>query len=190
MPEYLERNHLDAHEPLPWFYWDGKTDMECMRQALGQTLRYGYAHHIQRLMVTGLFALLFGVEPKQVHLWYLAIYYDAVEWAELPNTLGLSQYGDGGVMGSKPYIASGKYIQRMSNYCAHCRYNPAKSTGETACPFTTLYWDFLMRHETMLRANPRTLMQIRNVDRLSASEKSRIKAQADDLRSTMAAQTT
>jgi deoxyribodipyrimidine photolyase-related protein len=190
MPEYLDRNHLDAHEPLPWFYWNGKTDMECMRQALGQTLRYGYAHHIQRLMVTGLFALLFGVEPKQIHLWYLAIYYDAVEWVELPNTLGLSQYGDGGVMGSKPYIASGKYIQRMSNYCGHCRYDPAKSTGETACPFTTLYWDFLMRHETMLRANPRTLLQIRNVDRLSASEKSRIKAQAADLRSTMASRTT
>jgi deoxyribodipyrimidine photolyase-related protein len=189
MPEYLERNHLDAHEPLPGFYWDGKTDMECMRQALGQTLRYGYAHHIQRLMVTGLFALLFGVEPKQVHLWYLAIYYDAVEWVELPNTLGLSQYGDGGVMGSKPYIASGKYIQRMSNYCGHCRYDPAKSTGENACPFNTLYWDFLMRHETMLRANPRTL-QIRNVDRLSSSEKGRIQAQAADLRRTFGAPTT
>ncbi len=188
MPGYAERNHLNAHQNLPWFYWDGNTDMECLRQSLGQTLRYGYAHHIQRLMVTGLFALLFGVEPKQIHLWYLAIYYDAVEWVELPNTLGLSQYADGGVMGSKPYIASGKYIQRMSNYCTGCRYDPAKSTGDKACPFTTLYWDFLMRHQAMLRANPRTIMQIRNLDRISAPEQQRIKDQAANLRSTLSPQ--
>lgn len=182
MPEYVERNELGATEPLPHFYWDGTTRMECMRQAVGQTLRYGYAHHIQRLMVTGLFALLLGVKPKEVHLWYLAIYYDAVEWVELPNTLGLSQYGDGGVMGSKPYIASGKYIQRMSNYCAHCPYDPGRATGEGACPFTTLYWDFLMRHETRLRANSRTLMQVRNLDRVGASERRRIRDQARALR--------
>ena len=116
-------------------------------------------------MVTGLFSLLLGVDPKEIHKWYLAIYVDAVEWVELPNVLGMSQYGDGGVMGSKPYIASGKYIQRMSNYCGHCRYDPAKSTGENACPFTTLYWDFLMRHEQMLAGNTRMIMQVRNLTR-------------------------
>ena len=125
MPEYLERNHLEASETLPKMYWTGETDMRCMAEALGQTLRLGYAHHIHRLMVTGLFALLYGVKPKQVHGWYLGVYVDAVEWAELPNTLGMSQYGDGGVMASKPYCASGKYIQRMSNYCGGCKYDPA-----------------------------------------------------------------
>ncbi len=182
MPEYLERNYLNAKEKLPAFYWTGNTEMACLRDALGQTLRYGYAHHIQRLMVTGLFALLLGVEPQQVHLWYLAIYIDAVEWVELPNTLGMSQYGDGGVMASKPYVASGKYIQRMSNYCAGCQYNPAESVGETACPFTTLYWDFLMRHETMLAGNPRTIMQVKNLTRLTAAKKQAIQAQAEAVR--------
>ncbi len=182
MPEYLERNHLNAHEKLPQFYWNGATDMVCLREALGQTLKYGYAHHIQRLMVTGLFTLLLGVEPKEVHLWYLAIYVDAVEWAELPNTLGMSQYGDGGVMGSKPYIASGKYIQRMSNYCAGCRYDPGESVGADACPFTTLYWDFLMRHESMLAKNPRTIMQVKNLVRIQPAKRTQIREQAAELR--------
>ena len=117
MPEYLDRNDLEADRPLPDFYWTGETEMNCLRQAIGQTLDYGYAHHIQRLMVTGLFALLLGVDPKAVHKWYLAVYVDAVEWVELPNSLGMSQFADGGVMASKPYAATGKYIQRMSNYC-------------------------------------------------------------------------
>ncbi len=182
MPEYLERNHLNAHQQLPSFYWDGNTDMECMRQALGQTLKFGYAHHIQRLMVTGLFSLLLGVDPKETHKWYLAIYVDAVEWVELPNTLGMSQYADGGVMGSKPYIASGKYIHRMSNYCDHCRYNPAKSAGPDACPFTTLYWNFLMEHEKMLTGNPRTIMQVRNLQRIAEPERQQIREQAGALR--------
>jgi len=182
MPEYLERNHLGATEKLPWFYWTGETDMACLHDALGQTLRYGYAHHIQRLMVAGLFCLLLGVTPQQVHGWYLAIYVDAVEWVELPNTLGMSQYGDGGVMGSKPYVASGKYIQRMSNYCAGCRYNPAESVGETACPFTTLYWDFLMRHEKMLAGNPRMIMQVKNLTRISGPKKQAIQEQAEAVR--------
>ncbi len=182
MPQYLERNHLQAKENLPGFYWTGDTEMACLRDALGQTLRFGYAHHIQRLMVTGLFALLLGVEPQQVHLWYLAIYVDAVEWVELPNTLGMSQYGDGGVMASKPYVASGKYIQRMSNYCSGCQYNPAESVGEKACPFTTLYWDFLMRHENMLAGNPRMIMQVKNLARLSAPKKLAIQAQAQGVR--------
>ncbi len=127
MPEYLDRNALDAQLPLPAFYWTAETDMNCLRQAIEQTLEYGYSHHIQRLMVTGLFALLLGVEPREVHKWYLAMYVDAVEWVELPNTLGMSQFADGGIMASKPYVASGKYIARMSNYCTGCRYDPSTS---------------------------------------------------------------
>lgn len=182
MPGYAEMNELNAHEPLPGFYWTGDTDMQCLRAAIGQTLEFGYAHHIQRLMVTGLFALLLGVEPRQVHEWYLAVYVDAVEWVELPNTIGMSQFADGGVMASKPYAATGKYIQRMSNYCTGCRFDPAASTGGKACPFTTLYWDFLLRHEERLRANPRMTMQVRNVDRLPPDKKAAIQRQAEQLR--------
>jgi deoxyribodipyrimidine photolyase-related protein len=182
MPGYLQRNALAASHDLPSFYWTGDTDMACLRDALGQTLRLGYAHHIQRLMVTGLFALLWGVRPEQVHAWYLAVYVDAVEWVELPNTLGMSQYADGGVMASKPYVASGKYIQRMSNYCRGCRFDPAESVGPGACPFTTLYWDFLLRHERRLAGNPRMGMQLRNLGRLSEDRRAQIQAQADRLR--------
>ncbi|EDY81085.1 Deoxyribodipyrimidine photolyase-related protein [Verrucomicrobiia bacterium DG1235] len=170
MPEYLERNALGAREPLPSFYWDGETEMNCIREVVTQTMKYGYAHHIQRLMVTGLYALLHGVDPKEVHEWYLAVYVDAVEWVELPNTLGMSQYADGGVMASKPYVATGKYIKRMSNYCDGCQYNPDSRTGEDACPFTVLYWDFLNKHRTSLKGNPRMSMQLRNLDRLSQSD--------------------
>jgi deoxyribodipyrimidine photolyase-related protein len=182
MPEYAERNALAASEPLPRFYWTGDTEMNCLRDAIGQTLRYGYAHHIQRLMVTGLFALLLGVEPRLVHEWYLAVYVDAVEWVELPNTIGMSQYADGGVMASKPYVASGKYIERMSNYCRGCRYQPSVATGAEACPFTTLYWDFLLRHEPRLRGNQRMTMQLKNVSRLDAPLRAKIAAQAEALR--------
>ena len=178
MPEYLERNALDAQADLPAWYWTGGTDMACLKDAITQTLEHGYAHHIQRLMVTGLYALLLGVKPQAVHGWYLSVYVDAVEWVELPNTLGMSQYGDGGLMASKPYVASGKYIQRMGNYCAGCRFNPALSTGDTACPFTTLYWDFLMRHEALLRKNPRMAMQLKNLSRLDAHAREAIGAQA------------
>ena len=182
MPGYAQRNALDAHEPLPDFYWHGQTDMACLRDAIGQTLTHGYAHHIQRLMVTGLYALLLGVEPHAVHAWYLSVYVDAVEWVELPNTLGMSQFADGGLMASKPYIASGKYIDRMSNYCKGCRYDPAKSTGDTACPFTTLYWDFLIRHAHALRKQPRMLMQLKNLARLSEAQQAEIQAQAHQVR--------
>jgi len=182
MPEYLERNALNAQEDLPAWYWTGATDMACLRDALEQTLTHGYANHIQRLMVTGLFALMLGVEPRQVHAWYLAVYVDAVEWVELPNTLGMSQYADGGVMGSKPYIATGKYIQRMSPHCKGCRYDPALRSGDSACPFTTLYWDFLMRHEAMLAKNPRMALQVKNVARLSDEQKSAVVERAAAIR--------
>ncbi len=178
MPGYADGNALDAHANLPDFYWTGDTDMQCLRQAIGQTLEHGYAHHIQRLMVTGLYALLLGVEPRQVHEWYLAVYVDAVEWVELPNTIGMSQFADGGIMASKPYAASGKYIQRMSNYCTGCRYDPAESTGPNACPFTTLYWDFLLRNESRLRQVPRMEMQLRNLTRLTDDRKVAIREQA------------
>ncbi|MEM6798793.1 MAG: cryptochrome/photolyase family protein [Planctomycetota bacterium] len=182
MPNYIDRNTLNARAPLPDFYWTGETDMRCLHQAIGQTLQHGYAHHIQRLMVTGLFALLLGVDPKEVHAWYLAVYVDAVEWVELPNTLGMSQYADGGVMASKPYCASGNYIKKMSNYCAGCRYNPAKATGDDACPFTTLYWDFLARNADRLRGNNRMALQLKNVDRKDADERSAIRQQAENLK--------
>jgi deoxyribodipyrimidine photolyase-related protein len=182
MPAYLERNALDAREPLPAFYWSGATEMNCLRDAIGQTLRFGYAHHIQRLMVTGLFALLLGVEPRRVHEWYLAVYVDAVEWVELPNTLGMSQYADGGVMASKPYVASGRYIERMSNHCASCRYRPALAVGATACPFTTLYWDYLDRHASRLASNQRMRMQLRNLERMGPAARREIAEQAAALR--------
>lgn len=182
MPRYLEHNALEAHADLPVWYWDGRTDLACLRDAITQTLHYGYAHHIQRLMVTGLFALLLGVEPKQVHAWYLGVYVDAVEWVELPNTLGMSQYADGGLLASKPYIASGKYIERMSPLCRGCRYDPAQRTGERACPITTLYWDFLLRHEARLAANPRTALQVKNLSRVDAAERAAVQTRAAAIR--------
>jgi deoxyribodipyrimidine photolyase-related protein len=183
MPEYIDRNALGADLPLPNFYWTAATEMNCLKDALQQTLRYGYAHHIQRLMVTGLFALLLGVKPRHVHEWYLAVYVDAVEWVELPNTLGMSQFADGGVMASKPYCATGAYIERMSNACKGCRFKPKVATGPDACPFTTLYWDFLARHEKLLAKNQRMTMQLKNLGRKTPADLRAIRHQADELRS-------
>jgi deoxyribodipyrimidine photolyase-related protein len=183
MPAYAALNALDAPHDLPAWYWTGDTSMACLRDAIGQTLQHGYAHHIQRLMVTGLFALMYGVQPQQVHAWYLAVYVDAVEWVELPNTLGMSQYADGGLMASKPYVATGKYIQRMSPHCRGCRYDPALRTGDTACPFTTLYWDFLLTHEARLAGNPRMALQVKNVARLAAPQRQAIRERAAAIRS-------
>jgi deoxyribodipyrimidine photolyase-related protein len=178
MPGYAESNALDAHEPLPDWYWTGETDMACLRDAITQTLEHGYAHHIQRLMVAGLYALLLGVEPAQLHGWYLSVYVDAVEWVELPNTVGMSQYADGGLMASKPYVASGRYIDRQSPLCRGCRYRPEQRTGEAACPFTTLYWDFLLRHRERLAANPRMAGPLAQLARMTAQERQLIQAQA------------
>jgi len=182
MPGYLEKNTLDAGAPLPGFYWSGETEMACMRHVITQTLDYGYAHHIQRLMITGLFAMLLGVRPREIHEWYLAIYVDAVEWVEAPNTLGMSQHADGGLLASKPYAASGRYIQRMSNYCESCRYRPDQSTGDKACPFTTLYWDFLMRHEQRFINHPRAGMQWRMLNRLDDRTRTAIRKSAEKLK--------
>jgi deoxyribodipyrimidine photolyase-related protein len=182
MPGYLECNALGADVDLPPWYWSGATDMACLRDAIEQTLAHGYAHHIQRLMVTGLYALLLGVQPKQLHAWYLAVYVDAVEWVELPNTLGMSQYADGGLMASKPYVATGKYIERMSPHCQGCRYDPAQRSGERACPFTTLYWDFLLRHASTLAKNPRMALQVKNLARLDAAQRQGVAARAAAIR--------
>lgn len=178
MPQYLELNSLNAKHSLPSFYWTGKTEMVCLNQVLHQTLEYGYAHHIQRLMVLGLYTLMYGVNPQDVHEWFLSVFVDAVEWVELPNTLGMSQYGDGGLMASKPYIASGKYIQRMSNYCNSCAFDPGVSSGPNACPMTTLYWDFLITHKDLLKKNPRMSMQLKNLDRLSDAKMEEIRQAA------------
>jgi deoxyribodipyrimidine photolyase-related protein len=185
MPQWLAWNALGAEAPLPALYWSGDTAMTCLREAVGQTLERGYAHHIQRLMVTGLFALLVGVAPRRVHEWYLAVYVDAVEWVELPNTLGMSQFADGGLMASKPYVASGRYIQRMSNYCRHCPFEPGQAVGDNACPFTTLYWDFLARHRERFGHHPRTALQWRNLERFSPAELAAIRQQAARVRASL-----
>lgn len=189
MPALLNENALGARQPLPTCYWTGETEMACLRETLTQTLDYGYAHHIQRLMVTGLFALLLGVEPRQVHEWYLAVYVDAVEWVEAPNTLGMSQYADGGRLASKPYVASGRYIQRMSNYCRSCRFDAGSAEGEKACPFTLFYWDFLIRHAGRFARHPRTALQWRQRERLDAAAQQRIRRRAELLRERLAKET-
>jgi deoxyribodipyrimidine photolyase-related protein len=182
MPDYAQTNTLGADQALPKLYWTGETEMACLRAAIGQTLKYGYAHHIQRLMVTGLYAMLLGVRPKEICDWYLAVYVDAVEWVELPNTHGMSQYADGGLMGSKPYAATGRYIDRMSNYCRQCRFDPASHVGDEACPFTTLYWDFLAAHEPLFAANRRMVYPLKNLARFSAEEMAAIRARAAAIR--------
>ncbi|MFM9956841.1 MAG: cryptochrome/photolyase family protein [Phycisphaerales bacterium] len=169
-PEYEARNTLNHTGDLPEFYWTGETDMNCMRQCIGQVLDHGYGHHIQRLMVTGNFALVAGVHPKKVSNWYLGMYVDGVDWVTLPNTLGMSQHADGGVVGTKPYAASANYIGKMSNYCKGCRYDPKQRTGENACPFNTLYWDFMIRHKQRFSKNQRMSMMVKNVDRMSKPE--------------------
>jgi deoxyribodipyrimidine photolyase-related protein len=179
MPEYRESNFLNADRELPAFYWTGDTEMECLRQAISTTRRNAYAHHIQRLMVTGNFALLAGLDPARVEEWYLMVYADAFEWVELPNTHGMALYADGGVIGSKPYAASGSYINRMSDYCGGCPYDPRKKEGETACPFNLLYWNFLMVNESRLRSNPRMALTYRNVDRLDDRQKKQLARDAE-----------
>jgi len=178
MPGLAEANHFGHARPLPRWYWSGDTRMACLADAIGQTLEHGYAHHIQRLMVTGLFALLAEVEPRRVADWYLAVYVDAVEWAELPNVAGMALFADGGRFTSKPYVASGAYIRRMSNLCGGCPYRPDRRSGPDACPFTLLFWRFLDRHEAALAAHPRTAMMARNVARLPPAERERIRAES------------
>ena len=177
-PDYVHRNFLEHTRQLPRWYWTGETDMHCLAEAVGQTLSTAHAHHILRLMVTGNFALLIGADPAEVHRWYLEVYVDAYEWVELPNTLGMSQFGDGGLVGSKPYVSSGAYINRMSDYCRHCRYDVTKRIGDDACPFNALYWDFLARHADKLGDNPRLRMPYRNWARQSVADQAATRDQA------------
>ena len=179
MPDYLEENALRASRDLPEFYWTGETDLHCVSQSVGQTIEHAYAHHIQRLMITGNFALLIGVDPKQLHEWYLAVYIDAFEWVELPNTLGMSQFGDGGLLGSKPYASSGAYINRMSNYCKSCKYSVKERIGDKACPFNSLYWHFIARNEQALSGNNRMSMPYRNLAKMDDETRTALMSQAE-----------
>jgi deoxyribodipyrimidine photolyase-related protein len=174
MPEYATSNYFNATRPVPASYWGGKTDMACVRAAVSQTRDEAYAHHIQRLMVTGNFALLAGINPQALHEWYLSVYADAYEWVEMPNTLGMSQFADGGLLASKPYVASGAYINRMSDYCQSCHFDVKQRTGGQACPFNPLYWNFIARHRDTLASNPRMAPMYRVYDKFDADEKRRI----------------
>lgn len=178
MPKMAQDNYYDHQSPLPKWYWTGQTNMACMKDAIGQTLQYGYAHHIQRLMVTGNFALLAEILPSEVCDWYLAIYVDAIEWVELPNTAGMALFANGGRFTSKPYIASGAYIKRMSNYCDSCKYKPEVRFGENACPVTTLYWHFLIKHRNQFESSPRTKLMTANLKRISDEDQKSIQEHA------------
>jgi deoxyribodipyrimidine photolyase-related protein len=171
MPGYALMNHFAANRPLPNFYWTGETDIACLSAAIGQTRDEAYAHHIQRLMVTGTFAMLAGVDPRQIHDWYLGVYIDAFEWVELPNVIGMSQFADGGLLASKPYAASGAYIDRMSDYCSGCRYNVREKSTADACPFNALYWHFLDRNTDALAGNPRLGPVYRTWEKMSSDRR-------------------
>ena len=175
MPGLAEANHYGAARPLPAWWWSADTRMACMRETIGQTMRDGYAHHIQRLMVTGNFALLAGLAPREVAAWYLAVYVDAVEWVELPNVAGMALYANGGRFTTKPYAAGGAYVKRMSDYCRGCAYSPELRTGARACPMTTLYWHFVDAHEAELAGNPRTALMARGVARLPSDQRAAIR---------------
>ncbi|XOZ33169.1 cryptochrome/photolyase family protein [Halomonadaceae bacterium KBTZ08] len=181
MPGYADENRLGNTAPLPAFYWTGDTRMRCMAKAIGNTLEHAYAHHIQRLMVTGNFALLAGVHPEAICDWYLGVYVDAFDWVERPNTQGMVMHADGGILGSKPYAASGKYINRMSDHCRHCPYNVNATTGPDACPFNSLYWHFIDRHREHFKSNPRMGMIYRNWDQQGEERRTAVLAHADHL---------
>jgi deoxyribodipyrimidine photolyase-related protein len=174
MPDYAEMNYFDHQRKLPSWFWTGKTKMNCMSKAIGQSLDTAYAHHIQRLMITGNFALLAGIHPDEVDAWYLGIYIDAIEWVEITNTRGMSQFADGGIVGTKPYVSSANYIDKMSNYCGSCYYNKKDKNGEKGCPFNTLYWDFHDRHRDKLENNPRIGFVYRTLDRMKPENKEKM----------------
>ncbi len=186
-PDYKHTNVLGADRKLPWLYWSGETDMACVADVVAVTRDFAYAHHIQRLMITGQFAMLLGVHPDEINDWYMVVYADAYEWVELPNTHGMATFADGGVMGSKPYAASGAYINRMSDYCGRCAYDVKDRLGERACPFNALYWDFLDRHEARLKANPRMAMPYRGLTAMNEDERRAIRVKAEATRRALGA---
>ena len=179
MPEYATLNYFEHSEKLPTWFWTGKTKMNCLKNAIHQSLQYAYAHHIQRLMITGNFALIAGVNPDEVDAWYLGIYIDAFEWVEITNTRGMSQFADGGIVGSKPYVSSATYINKMSSYCTSCYYDKAKKTGDRACPFNSLYWNFYDKHESKLSKNPRLGMMYHVWRKMQPNAKAELLEQAD-----------
>lgn len=179
MPNYGERNALNAQRPLPRWYWNGETHMHCLKQAIDQSLEHAYAHHIQRLMVTGNFALLAGIHPDAVDSWYLGIYIDALEWVEMPNTRGMSQYADGGLVASKAYAASGNYMNKMSDYCGDCHYKVKEKTGERSCPLNSLYWHFMLRHRENFARNPRVGMVYKSWDKMADDKQQAVLQRAD-----------
>jgi deoxyribodipyrimidine photolyase-related protein len=187
MPGYARLNALGADRPLPAFYWTGQTRMACMAAAIGQTIRHAYAHHIQRLMITGNFALLAGLHPDAVDEWYLAVYADAYDWVEMPNTRGMALHADGGIVGSKPYAASGAYIDRMSDHCRVCHYDVKAAVGSRACPFNALYWDFIARHERRFAANPRMAMPLRTLAKMAPEKVAGLRRQAAGFLAALAA---
>jgi len=179
MPDYATLNSLDAKRNLPDFFWTGNTKMNCMKQSINQSLEYAYAHHIQRLMVIGNFCLLAGIDPDQVDEWYLGVYIDAIEWVEMPNTRGMSQFADGGLIASKPYTASGSYINRMSDYCSNCEYSVKLKVEDSACPFNSLYWHFMDRHKERFSNNPRIGMVYRNLNKMDMTKRKEIIEKGD-----------
>ena len=182
MPGYEAQNYFDHQHPLPAWFWTGNTRMRCLAHAIGQSLEQAYAHHIQRLMVIGNFALLAGINPSAVHAWYLGVYIDAFEWVELPNTVGMSQFADGGKLATKPYVSSAAYIDRMSDYCQGCHYNRKARLGARACPFNALYWDFFARNGERLAANPRLGMVYRQLAKMNPDDLAAAQAHADKVR--------
>ena len=178
MPEYKSMNALEAHRPLPSFFWSGQTKMKCLSQVVYQTRKYAYAHHIQRLMVVGNFALLAGLSPDEVNDWFMIVYADAYEWVELPNVTGMALFADGGIMASKPYASGGSYIDRMSDYCKGCEYKVKVKNGEDACPFNYLYWDFLERNAEKLSNNPRLGMMYKSLSRMADEKRQMIRQDA------------
>ena len=180
MPEYAEKNHFGHERKLPDWFWTGDTHMQCLKRAVDQSLEYAYAHHIQRLMVTGNFALLAGIHPDEVDRWYLGIYIDAFEWVEITNTRGMSQFADGGIVATKPYVSSASYIHKMGDHCKYCKYDHKQRTGENACPFNSLYWDFLERNRPLLGNNPRMTMMYRVWDKFSVDDQTGILEQANE----------
>jgi deoxyribodipyrimidine photolyase-related protein len=181
MPALKDANHYGHTNPLPEWYWSGDTQMNCMKQCIGQTLKNGYSHHIQRLMVTGMFGVTAEISPQKMCDWYLAVYVDAVEWVELPNTAGMALFANGGRFTSKPYVASGAYVKRMSNYCSGCKYDPETRVGATACPMTTLYWNFLDKHEASFAGNPRTALMVKNLQRMTPELRAGVRVRAAEM---------
>jgi deoxyribodipyrimidine photolyase-related protein len=181
MPNYAGFNKLESHNKLPDFFWNGKTKMNCMSHAINQSLDNAYAHHIQRLMIIGNFSLLTQIHPNYVDQWYLGVYIDAIEWVEMPNTRGMSQYADGGIIATKPYVSSGSYINKMSNYCSKCHYNVKEKFTENACPFNSLYWNFLDEKRDYFKTNNRMAMMMNLLNKMPPEELFKIKSKAQSI---------